>query len=77
MKNKPEKYWKVKGFFYKMQDKKLYYSRKRNKIIIEGKDKKGNTIYIWTLPDPIYLLAVVNFSKEKRAKINKKLRRVI
>lgn len=42
-----------------MIKRKLYYSRKNRKIVIEGvqtKYGKKHTIYIWTLPDPLTLL---------------------
>ena len=62
-----------------MKPKKLYYSRKRGKIIIEGvitKHRKKHTIYIYTLPHPLKLLESCNLKKDKRVKIMEKINRV-
>ena len=62
-----------------MNIRKLYYSRKRGKIIIEGvvtKYGKKNTIHIWTLPDPLKLIKSCNLPREKMEKIMEKINRV-
>ena len=62
-----------------MNLRKLYYSRKRKKIVIEGavtKYGKTNTIHIWTLPDPLELIKSCNFPREKAEKIMEKIDRV-
>jgi len=62
-----------------MNKRKLYYSRKRKRIVIEGavtKHGKTNTIHIITLPDPLSLIKSWNLPKEKKEKILKKINRV-
>lgn len=58
-----------------MKERKIYYSRKNKKIIIEGK-RKGKTIYLYTLPSPDKLLKSLNFTKEKLDKILEKVSRL-
>ena len=63
-----------------MKERKLYYRRKENSIIIEGK-ADGKSILIWTLPDPEKLLEGIEenssfFTQEKWEKILEKLERL-
>ncbi|KKN40575.1 hypothetical protein LCGC14_0732110 [marine sediment metagenome] len=62
-----------------MKQRKLYYSRKRKRIIIEGvitKYGKTNTIHIITLPDPLKLIESWNIPFKKLQKILEKINRV-
>lgn len=62
-----------------MKPRKLYYSKVRGKIIIQGihrKHDKNNTIHIWTLPDPEKLIKSCNLPKEKKEKIMQNINRV-
>jgi hypothetical protein len=60
--------------------RKIYYRRKGDKIIIEGK-QDGRSVLIWTLPAPETLLnAIIEkasfFTQEKSSKILSKLQRL-
>lgn len=64
-----------------MKQRRIYYRRKVDKIIIEGKDKDGRSIPIWTLPDPYDLIEGICmkasfFTQEKSNKIMEKVRRL-
>ena len=63
-----------------MKDRKLYWRRKENKIILEGK-RNNKTIYLWTIPSPQkffneILLKSSYLSKEKLDKISEKISRL-
>lgn len=64
-----------------MKDRSIYYRRKGKSIIIEGKDKDGSSVNIWTLPkEPIHLLQVLAkasyFPSDKLDKILQKINRL-
>ncbi len=58
-----------------MKERRIYYSRKNKRIIIEGK-QNNETIYLYGLPDPIKLLKSLNIEEEKKAKIFDKISRL-
>ena len=63
-----------------MKDRKLYWRRKENRIILEGK-RNNKTIYIWTLPEPQRFFNEIlskssYLSKEKLDKISEKINRL-
>jgi len=58
-----------------MKQRNLYYRRKGNKIIVEGKMNK-KTIFLFTLPEPSKLLNASFLTEEKIAKINEKIKRL-
>ena len=58
-----------------MKTRKIYYSRKKGKIVCEGKQKK-RTIYLFTIPAPEKLVNSSLFTQEKQAKINEKINRL-
>ncbi len=57
-----------------MKERKLYWSRKRGKLIAECKIK-NNTIYLFTLPSIENLAKSCLFTKEKSDKIMHKINR--
>jgi hypothetical protein len=64
-----------------MKERKLYWRRKGDRIILEGKGKKSRTIYLWTLPPPSkfieeILLKSSYLPKEKLEKIKEKISRL-
>lgn len=73
-----------------MKQRKIYYSRKNKRIVIEGK-RNNKTIYLFTLPPPLKLLTRLNpstkgslsgtktslfFTKEKYTKLMEKVSRL-
>jgi len=63
-----------------MKDRKLYWRRKENRIILEGK-RNNKTIYLWTIPHPQKFFNEIlskssYLSKEKLDKINEKINRL-
>ena len=63
-----------------MKDRKLYWRRKENRIILEGK-RNNKTIYLWTIPQPQRFFNEIlskssYLSKEKLDKINEKINRL-
>jgi len=64
-----------------MKERKLYWRRKGDRIILEGKGKKSRTIYLWTLPTPSkfieeILLKSSYLPEEKLEKIKEKISRL-
>jgi len=64
-----------------MKERKLYWRRKGDRIILEGKGKKSRTIYLWTLPPPSkfieeILLKSSYLPEEKLEKIKEKISRL-
>lgn len=58
-----------------MKPRKLYYRKKKNKIILEGQRLK-KTEYICTIPNPIKLINSSLFTREKAAKMMQKILRL-
>ncbi len=58
-----------------MKQRKIYYSRKNKRIVIEGK-RRNKTIYLYTLPEPIKLLESLNLKEGKFQKIMEKVSRL-
>ena len=58
-----------------MNPRKIYYSRKNKRIVIEGKIK-NKTIYIFTLPEPLKLIESLNLPSEKFDKLMEKINRL-
>jgi len=63
-----------------MKDRKLYWRRKENRIILEGK-RNNKTIYLWTIPTPQKFFNEIlskssYLSKEKLEKISEKINRL-
>ncbi len=58
-----------------MNPRKIYWRRKEGKIIAEGKIK-NKTIYLFQLPAPEQVAKSSLFTKEKQAKILKKISRL-
>ncbi len=58
-----------------MIPRRIYYSRKNKRIVIEGR-RKNKTIYLYTLPEPIKLLKSLNLPNEKMEKIMEKINRL-
>ena len=58
-----------------MKQRKIYYSRKNKRIVIEGK-RNNKTIYLFTLPHPLKLLNSLKLPSEKLAKIANKVSRL-
>jgi hypothetical protein len=58
-----------------MKPRRIYYSRKNKRIIIEGK-QNNKTIYLYGLPDPLKLLKSLNLPKKKMDKIFDKISRL-
>ncbi|KKN67025.1 hypothetical protein LCGC14_0465790 [marine sediment metagenome] len=58
-----------------MKPRKIYYSRKNKRIVIEGK-RKNKTIYLFTLPEPMKLLESLKLPSEKMQKIMEKISRL-
>jgi len=63
-----------------MKDRKLYWRRKENRIILEGK-RDNRTIYLWTIPTPQKFFNEIlskssYLSKEKLEKIGEKINRL-
>lgn len=58
-----------------MKPRRIYYSRKNKRIIIEGR-QNNKTIYLFGLPEPLKLLKSLNLPKEKMDKIMEKINRL-
>jgi hypothetical protein len=64
-----------------MKERKLYWRRKGDRVILEGKEKKSRTIYLWTLPAPSkfieeILLKSSFLTEEKKEKMRQKISRL-
>ena len=64
-----------------MKERKLYWRRKSDRIVLEGKGKKSRTIYLWTLPAPSkfieeILLKSSFLPEEKKEKMREKISRL-
>lgn len=63
-----------------MKQRQIYYRRKENKTVIEGKIN-GRSQYIWTLPEPEELIEILSvkaslFPQEKSTKMMEKIKRL-
>jgi len=58
-----------------MKERAIYYRRKNNKIIAEGK-MKNKTIYLFTIPAPEKIINSSLFTQENREKIMEKITRL-
>ncbi len=63
-----------------MKPRRIYYRKKKNKIVIEGK-AKGKTVFFMTLPTPEKLLWIFQenasyFPTEKWKKIEQNIKRL-
>jgi len=58
-----------------MKPRRIYYSRKNKRIIIEGR-QNNKTIYLYGLPEPLKLLKSLNLPRKKMDKIMEKINRL-